>query len=132
MDNPSSQLQVFDAQCRHFKSIETELQLANREAIIIAYAWAETERRVGCILANYSSSFWSSTDEFRFELNVPLRRDYLKHPPIRIYYLECEKKWIKFDAVPNIYSLSQDDFDICEVFHHSKLKCEKDDSLLIA
>lgn len=78
---------------------------------------------MGVILANYSSSFWSSTDEFRFELNVPLQRDYLKHPPIRIYYLECERKWLKFDSIPNIYSLSSDNFDICEQFHHSKLKC---------
>lgn len=63
---------------------------------------------------------------------MPLRRDFLKHPPIRIYYLECERKWLKFDAVPNIYSLSAADFDICDTFHHSKLRCENDDSLLVS
>jgi hypothetical protein len=28
--------------------------------------------------------------------------------------------------------LSSEDFDICDQFHHSKLKCEKDETLLLS
>lgn len=83
-------------------------------------------------MANYSSSFWSSVDNFRFEINVPLKRELIKNPPTIIYYLACERLWLKLDSKPNIYILSGEDFEIADRFQHSKLKCEKDERFIFS
>lgn len=83
-------------------------------------------------MANYSSSFWSSTDNFRFEINVPLKRELIKSPPTVLYYLSCEQLWLKLDAKPNIYILSGGDFEIKDKFQHSKLKSEKEQTFMFS
>lgn len=54
---------------------------------------------------------------------MPLKRELIKTPPKLIYYLACERRWIKLDSKPNIYILSESDFEIVDKFQHSKLKC---------
>jgi hypothetical protein len=74
-------------------------------------AWSETEERLGVILGNYSLSFWSKEDNYRFEVNIPFNLNANRQPYVVLGYMESMNMWYAIDNKPVVYGLSSDNFE---------------------
>lgn len=61
-------------------------------------------------MGNYSLSFWSKDDNYRFEVNVPLPTENLFNPFALIGYMESMREWYVIDNRPVVFLLSPKNF----------------------
>ena len=87
IDYPSTEIKVLNQKFEYLRSMQTELEISKRDAIVTWIAWSEHEQRLAVLLGNMSISLWAKEDDFRYEVNVPLSLTRLNHPYVVLGYM---------------------------------------------
>ena len=75
------------------------------DTIILDFDISERDKRVGCVMRDYTICFWDYGEFFKFESNINYNLDEIQN---KIWYLEHCNHWFTTDKMNNMHAWSLD------------------------